>query len=60
MAVVELHGGPLDGTLHETFLGWPVPDNMGLPDPTKPEIHWYLTRADHLHADYEKTEAMKP
>ena len=43
--ILELIGGPLDGTIHEIAAGFPVPDRIGLPDGKTALLHWYATDA---------------
>lgn len=39
---IPLIDGPLAGQCHELHFGFGVPDQMGLPDETMPNVlHWY-------------------
>lgn len=54
--IIELHGGPLDGVIHEVQAGFPPPDRLALPDPNGNLRHWYQTREDRAAADFISSE----
>lgn len=52
---ILLQGGPLDKTIHELHMNFPV-HKLALPD--EDVLHWYIVSKDETTANYEMSEPL--
>ncbi len=57
LSPIVLSGGPLDGAIHQLYIGFQVPNELGVPGENW-IIHWYTVDKANRRAAYRRSEPM--